>query len=150
MDLRRYTLSNVKIGNARFVYNGDGSDYFFLNLKGYFLTVLTLGIYSFWWQKDQFEFFVNNLRVEQENDAVFFRSKATGGGFAGLMIVNFLILVFTLGLGFPWVVTRSLDFAMNNIEITGYYSFESLQQSQLDYSDATGEDMADILDIGVI
>lgn len=102
MDLRRYLLSNIKIGNARFVYNGGGSDYFFLNVKGYFLTVFTLGIYSFWWQKNQFEFFVNNLRIEQENDAVFFQSKATGGGFAELMIVNFLILVFTLGLGFPW------------------------------------------------
>src|SRR5215204_5759350 len=55
MSLRRYTLSNVKVGNARFVYTGDGTDYFVLNLKGYFLTLLTLGIYMFWWQKDQFE-----------------------------------------------------------------------------------------------
>ena len=150
MDLRRYTLSNVKVGNARFVYSGDGTDYFLLNLKGYFLTVLTLGIYIFWWQKEQFDFFVNNLRLEQEDDAVFFQSKATGGGFASLMIVNFLILVFTLGLGYPWVVMRSMDFLVKNIEMSGYYSFESLQQSQADYSDATGEDMADIFDLGVI
>ena len=150
MDLRRYILSNIKVGNARFVYNGDGTDYFLLNLKGYFLTVITLGIYMFWWQKDQFDFFVNNLRLEQEGDAVFFESKATGGGFAGLMIVNFLILVFTLGLGYAWVVMRNMDFVVNNIEVSGYYSFESLQQSQADYSDATGEDMADILDLGVI
>lgn len=150
MDLRRYIVSNIKIGNARFVYTGSGSDYFSLNLKGYFLTVLTLGIYAFWWQKEQFEFFVNNLRAEQESDAVFFQSKATGGGFAGLMIVNFLILVFTLGLGFPFVVIRNLEFVMKNIQINGYYSFESLQQAQGDYSDATGEDMADMLDIGVI
>jgi uncharacterized membrane protein YjgN (DUF898 family) len=150
IDLRRYVLSNIKIGNARFVYNGDGTDYFLLNLKGYFLTLITFGIYMFWWQKEQFEFFVNNLRLEQENDAVFFQSKATGGGFAGLMIVNLLILVFTLGLGYSWVVMRNMDFVMKNIEASGYYSFESLQQSQADYSDATGEDMADIFDLGVI
>ena len=150
IDLRRYLLSNVKVGNARFVYSGGGTDYFLLNLKGYFLSVITLGIYMFWWQKDQFEFFVNNLRLEQEGDAVFFQSKATGGGFAGLMIVNLLILVFTLGLGFSWVVTRNMDFVMRNIEVSGYYSFESLQQAQADYSDATGEDMADLLDIGVV
>ncbi len=77
-------LSNVHIGNARFIYTGDGSDYFWLNVKGYLLTLLTLGIYIFWWQKDQFNFFVNNLRLDQDEDAVFFRSKATGGDFCGV------------------------------------------------------------------
>ena len=149
-NLRRYLLSNVKVGNARFTYSGDGTDYFIMNLKGYFLTVITFGIYMFWWQKDQFEFFVNNLRLEQGDDAVFFRSKATGGGFAGLMIVNFLILIFTLGLGYAWVVTRTLEFVMNNIEAQGYYSFEELLQSEKDYSDATGDDMTDLLDFGFV
>ena len=150
INLRRYVMSNITVGNARFTYTGDGSDYFWLNVKGYFLTLFTFGIYMFWWQKDQFEFFVNNLRLEQDEDAVFFTSKATGGGFAGLMIVNFLILVFTLGLGYAWVVTRSMEFVMNNIEAQGYYSFESLQQAQADYSDATAEDMADLLDFGFV
>lgn len=147
INIRRYTLSNIKIGNAHFTYNGDGADYFMLNLKGYLLTVLTLGVYAFWWQKEQFEYFVNNLRLEQEDDAVFFQSKATGLGFAKLGIVNLLILVFTLGLGYAWVVTRNMHFVMNNIEANGYYSFEALQQAQGDYSDATAEDMADILDL---
>ncbi|MCU7547691.1 YjgN family protein [Chitinophagaceae bacterium LB-8] len=150
IHLRRYVLSNIKVGNARFVYTGDGSDYFGLNLKGYFLSVLTLGIYSFWWQKELFEYFINNLRLEQDEDAVFFRSMATAGGFAGLLIVNALILVFTLGLGYAWVVTRTMEFVMNNIEASGYYSFESLQQAQEDYSDATADDMADILDFGFV
>ena len=150
INLRRYILSNIKVGNARFVYTGDGADYFILNLKGYFLTIFTLGIYLFWWQKEQFQFFVDNLRLEQGDDAVFFRSKATGSGFAGLMIVNILILVFTLGLGYAWVVTRNLNFAMSNIEANGYYSFESLQQAQGDYSDATADDMTDLLDLGAV
>src|SRR5206468_85943 len=100
MSIRRYIFSNIKIGNAQFTYTGEGADYFWMNIKGYFLTLLTFGIYSFWWQKEQFEFFVNNLRIEQGEDAVFFYSKATGGKFAGLMIGNLLILVFTLGLGY--------------------------------------------------
>ena len=150
MNLRRYVLSNIKVGNARFVYSGDGSDYFWMNLRGYFLTLITFGIYSFWWQKDQFEFFVNNLRIQQDEDAVFFNSTATGGKFAALTIVNFLIIIFTFGLGYAWVVTRTMNFVMNNIEVNGYYSFESLQQSQEDYSDATGDDMADIFDFGFV
>ena len=150
INLRRYVLSNVRVGNARFVYTGNGGDYFWLNIKGYFLTLLTFGIYMFWWQKNQFEFFVNNLRLEQDEDAVFFTSKATGAGFAGLMIVNLLILIFTFGLGYAWVVTRTAEFVVNNIEAKGYYSFESLLQSQEDYSDATADDMADLLDFGFV
>jgi len=150
INLRRYVLSNVRVGNARFVYTGNGGDYFWLNIKGYFLTLLTFGIYMFWWQKNQFEFFVNNLRLEQDEDAVFFTSKATGGGFAALMIVNLLILIFTFGLGYAWVVTRTAEFVVNNIEAKGYYSFESLLQSQQDYSDATADDMADLLDFGFV
>lgn len=150
ISLRRYVLSNVTVGNARFSYNGDGGDFFLLNLKGYILTLLTLGIYSFWWQKDLFAYYVNNLRLEQEDDAVFFTSRATGGGFLALTVVNMLILFFTLGLGYAWVVTRSMKFVMDNIEAQGYYSFEALQQSQADYSDATADDMADLLDFGFV
>ena len=150
MNIRRYILSNIKVGNARFAYTGEGSDYFWLNIKGYFLTVFTLGIYMFWWQKNQFEFLVNNMRLEQDDDAIFFNSKATGGGFAGLMIVNLLILVFTVGLGYAWIVTRTMNFIMNNIEASGYYSFDALVQSQEEYSDATADDMADILDLGIV
>jgi uncharacterized membrane protein YjgN (DUF898 family) len=150
INLRRYILSNIKVGDAQFIYSGNGSEYFWLNLKGYFLTVLTFGIYLFWWQKDQFEFFVNNLRLQQGDDAVFFNSKASGSGFAGLMIVNFLIIVLTFGLGYPWAVTRTLKFVMSNIEVSGYYSFESLQQAQEDYSDATGEDISDMFDFGFV
>lgn len=150
INIRRYILSNIKVGNAQFEYNADGADYFVMNLKGYFLTLFTLGIYLFWWQKEQFQFFVDHLRLEQGDDAVFFRSKATGSGFARLMIGNFLILVFTLGLGYAWVVTRNMNFVMNNIEANGYYSFEALQQAQGDYSDATGEDVSDLLDLGAV
>ena len=67
INLRRYLLSNIKVGNAQFIYSGNGTEYFWMNVKGYFLTLLTLGIYIFWWQKDQFNFFVNNLRMQQDN-----------------------------------------------------------------------------------
>ena len=97
-----------------------------------------------------FAFYVNNLRLEQEDDVIFFQSKATGSGFAGLIILNFLIVVFTFGLGYAWAMTRTMDFIMNNIEASGSLSIESLQQSQEEYSDATAEDMADMLDLGIV
>lgn len=150
MDLRRYIISNIKVGNASFHYHGNGSDYFWMNLKGYFLTLLTLGIYSFWWQRNMFAYFVNHTELMHDDKKVNLQSTATAGGFFELTIINVLILFFTLGLGFPWIITRNLRFVTNNIAISGDLSFEELQQQQTDYSNATGEDLSDFFDFGFV
>ena len=148
MNLRKYVVERIRLGNAGFIYKGTGDGYFILNLKGYFLTIITLGIYMFWWQKDLFNYFVNNLELNHEGKKVDFKSVATGGKFFKLVMINFLIVLFTLGLAFPWTVVRTLKFMSENIEMQGDFSFEELIQSQNDYSNATGEDLADIFDFG--
>ncbi len=150
MNLRKYVVENIRMGDANFVYRGNGSDFFILNLKGYFLTIITLGIYIFWWQKELFEYFVNNLELNRENKRVFFKSKATGGDIFILLAGNLLIILFTLGLGFPWTIIRTLKFGADNIQMYGGVEFDELQQAQADYSNATGDDMADILDFGFV
>lgn len=150
MNLRRYLLEHVRMGNARFTYHGNGGDYFVLNLKGYFLSIITLGIYFFWWQKELFAYFVDRLRLRNGEEKVSFTSTASGIDFAALLIINFFIIIFTLGLGYAWVVTRTLSFVVNHITITGDVNFDELFQTQPDYTDATATDMADIFDFGFI
>ena len=150
INLRKYILGHIQMGNAKFAYRGNGSDYFVLNLKGYILSILTLGIYLFWWQKNLFSYYVDNLILSNEERTVKCKSTATGAQFAGLLIVNIIILLFTLGLGYSWVVTRTLEFAFSNIHLSGEIEFDTLIQTQGDYSDATATDMADFLDFGFI
>jgi len=150
MDIRKYVIGKIRIGNAEFRYNGDGGEFFGMNLKGYFLTLFTLGIYFFWWQKAIFDYYVNNLELYQNGQGVMFRSNATGGGFAKLMLGNFFIVIFTLGLGYSWAIVRTLNYVANNIAVIGNYSFDELQQSQQDYDNATGADLADFLDLGFV
>jgi uncharacterized membrane protein YjgN (DUF898 family) len=150
MKLRRYLIDHVRMGDARFSYSGQGGDFFVLNLTGYILTFFTLGIYFFWWQRDVFRFFVNNLRLHRNDQQVQFQSVATADGFFSLLAGNFLILIFTLGLGLPWIITRSLTFVANNIQMNGNISLDEIEQQQEDFEDATGEDMADLLDFGFI
>jgi uncharacterized membrane protein YjgN (DUF898 family) len=151
MNLRTYIIGHIQMGNARFKYQGNGGDFFVLNLKGYFLTLITLGIYSFWWQKSLFNYYVDNLSLSDDGEGkMYCKSTATGGDFAALLIVNILIIVFTLGLGYAWVATRTLDFVMKHILLKGNIDFEKLVQTQTDYSDATATDMADFLDFGFI
>lgn len=151
VNIRKYMLSNIRMGNARFHYDADGADFFWMNIKGYLLTVLSFGIYFFWWKRDQYRFFVNNLRIEQgEEKALFFNSRAGGADFFELIVVNTIIVVFTLGLGTPWATTRTLNFVTRNMLINGYVAFDELEQTQEIFSDATGEEFGDLLDFGFV
>lgn len=150
MDLRSYIIGNIRFGSAKLQYKGQGSTYFGKLIIGYFLTILTLGIYAFWWQKDLFEYYINNMWLEKDGQRINFKSTATGGGFAALMVVNILIVIFTFGLGTSWAITRTLEYVMQNIALEGDVNLEELQQTEEEYTDAMGEDMADYFDIDLV
>ena len=150
MNFRRYLLCNIKIGDARFSYKGVGGEYFWLNVKGYLLSIFTFGIYFFWWQKDLFAYFVNNLRLTKGDQTMLLKSKATGGDFLAMIMVNLILFVFTLGLATPWIVVRTTRFLLENIVLDGTIAFDELRQTQENFDDATGEDIADFLDFGFI
>lgn len=150
INLREYLLGHVRFGDAKFDYRGDGTDYFLLNLKGYFLTLITLGIYMFWWQKDLINYYVDNLRLEKDNEAIRLRSTITGGDIFQLSVINILIIIFTLGFGYAWVVCRTMEFLFSHIEIDGNIDLDSLHQTEENFNDATGDDINDILDIDFV
>jgi uncharacterized membrane protein YjgN (DUF898 family) len=148
--MRNYILSNIRFGDVEFNSEGDGGDYFMLNLKGYFLTVFTLGIYAFWWQKDLFEYYINNLSMSKEDKEITLNSTVTGEGFFSLTIVNMFIIIGTLGLGYAWVVTRTMKYIFENIEMEGNIDLNSLLQTEDNYKDATGEDIGDYLNMDLV
>ena len=150
INLRKYVLNNIRFGNIEFQYKGDGTDYFVLNLKGYLLTIFTLGIYMFWWQKDLFEYYVNNLSLIKDDKEIALNSTVSGGGIFKLEVVNILTLIFTLGLGYPWVVSRTLKYLFENIELEGTIDLNSINQTEESFKDATGEDISDFLDMDFV
>jgi len=150
IKLRNYLLSKLRFGSGEFRYEADGTDYFLMNLKGYFLSIFTLGIYSFWWQADMYRYYIDHLRLHHGEKSYSLRSTASGGDFAGLLIVNMLLFFFTLGIGYAWIQTRTINFLMSHVEIEGDIELADLAQTEEDYRNATGEDMADIMDIGII
>lgn len=150
INLRKYVLGKVRFGDMEFKYDGDGGEFFIINLKGYLLSIITLGIYMFWWQSELFAYYIDNLTVNKGEKKITMKSTATGGDFFGLLIVNMLILIFTLGIGYAWVVTRTMNFIANKIELSGDINLDEIKQSEESYADATGEDLTDMLDIDFI
>lgn len=78
------------------------------------------------------------------------RSTATGGDFLVLILLNLLLFIFTLGLATPWIAVRTMRFLFSHLVLDGTIAFDELQQTQPNYDDATGEDIADFLDFGFV
>lgn len=150
MNLRRYLIGNIRCGDVEFKYKGQGSDYFIMNLVGGILTVLTLGIYSFWFYKKLFAFYIDNMSLYKDGKEIKFKATLSAGDIFKVGFVNVLIMIFTLGLGYAWVVTRTMTLIFSRIEMEGDIDLNSIQQTEADYNDATGEDMSDFLNIDLI
>jgi uncharacterized membrane protein YjgN (DUF898 family) len=150
MKLRTYITNHIRFGNASFTFNGQGKDYFILNLKGLILTVLTLGIYYFWFYKDLIKYLADNTKLEQEGREISFNSEIEGIDFLVLSLTNLLIIVFTLGIGLAWVEVRTIKFLFERMEIQGEFNPLALVSIDDDFKDATGDDIADMLDINLI
>ena len=150
IEIRKYVIGNIKIGNAEFRYNGNGAELLWLNVKGFILTLITFGIYWIWWQKNLFDYYINNLELYNKGKGIMFRSNTTGGAFIGLMLGNFFIVVLTFGLGYSWAVVRTLNFVGNYITPIGNYSFDDLQQTNPENNNATGLNLADFLNLGFV
>lgn len=148
--IRTYIWDHVRFGNLKFSFNGSASRYFVLFLGGYFLTLITLGIYGFWWTKSLFSFYIDNMAIRHENGTIKLKSTATVADFFELLVINFFTIVLTLGLGYAWVVNRTMQFMTQHIQLVGEFEMDTLIQAQDDFRDATGDEAGDLLDIDFI
>jgi len=150
MELRSYVLGHVRLGSVSVRYEGKGGKYLTMNFLGYLLSIVTVGVYFFWWVKDLFNYYIDNILLEQNGKEVRLKSTATGEGFFKLLVLNLLIVVFTLGLGTPWAVVRTLNYVLDNVQLQGELDLDNIQQTEEDYKNAAGEDLTGLLDVGMI
>jgi uncharacterized membrane protein YjgN (DUF898 family) len=71
----------------------------------------------------------------------------TGAALLGLWVVNVLLLVCTLGLGWPWVRVRNINFAFRNLALVGPLDLARIQQEAQTVS-AIGEGLSGFFDSG--
>ena len=149
IDLRKYLLGNVRSGDVEFKYNGNGNDLFVIYILGNIFTVLTLGIYAFWWQKELWNYYIDNISLHKGDKNMELKSSVTGGGIFKLQIVNFLLTVFTLGIGYAWVEVRTRKYFTENIHIIGNINLDEITQTEDVYTNAALETAGDFFDIDI-
>ena len=147
INLRKYTISNIRYGDVSFKYKGEGAQLFGIILAGYLLSLVTLGIYSFWWYKDLYNYFITNITLHQKRKEIPVKSSIDGVGLLKLMIGNIIIIVFSLGIAYPWAQVRSMKYFCNNIFVGKGLDPDAVNQTEKQFKDATGEDLGDMLDM---
>ncbi|MCL2183200.1 MAG: YjgN family protein [Chitinispirillia bacterium] len=145
-NMRSYIYNNTKFGNMKSEFTGKSSDFFWMKVVGTFLSYVTLGIYYFWYKKNQFYFFYENLCFKKDGAVIEIVPKATPRQFFSLIAGNWLILIFTLGIGYPIAKVRTLRFTADNLELVGDVDLNTIIQTEEQYRDALGDAAADIDD----
>ena len=116
-----YKNTLIYVGNAgpiRLRFVGTGGALFVTLILGYILTILTLGIYSFWLHVQLMQFKSGNTEITTAaGNKLASDFDGTGGEYALICIVGYILTVLTLGLyGFRFVV-KLIQFQVNHQEI---------------------------------
>jgi uncharacterized membrane protein YjgN (DUF898 family) len=106
---------------------------------------MTLGLCWFWYLARRRRYFWEHTTF----GAARFRNTTRGGPLLWLMLGNFILLIVTLGLGWPWAQVRSARFLARNLSLVGALDLDTIQQDARAAS-ATGEGLAGLLDVGTL
>ena len=147
VDIVEELLSNSKIGDIQFKFTGKGGDLFWTRLAGGFLTAITFGIYVFKYQSNLRHFWLNNARMLQGEYKGTLQCETTGSGMFKMIFLNALTIVFTLGLGIPWALTRQLKYFTDTTLVKGKIDYDNIQQDEVDDADSTGEGIFDMFNL---
>lgn len=145
MDVQRYVTGNIRAGSVKFGFDGKGGEYFRIFLGGYLLTIITAGIYGFWWMRDLYNYTADHTYVEHNGNEYYFHGSSTAGQVFRLSLGNMLLIFFTLGIGTPWAIVRSIKYTVSNFQLHGAFDPSGIEQTEPAFADATGDMLGDAL-----
>jgi uncharacterized membrane protein YjgN (DUF898 family) len=140
VDIYKEVLGNLRLGNIKFKFTGDGSYYFGQIFFGTLLMYITLGIYYFRMSSNIFNYSVSNIRLHQDDYQLkgTLKAETRGMDMFELRFVNILIIVFSLGLATPVAIVRTMNFYANHITIRGNVDFNSIEQKDVNLNTGSG------------
>lgn len=138
-----YIYDRLQYGSLHFRYLGGEKEFFRLMWWRPYATFFTFGFYWFWWRAATLNYHFNHLRVENGR----FIAEFDPGALAKLHVENFLILLFTMGLGQAWVKTRNAAFYVRAVRLEPEAGLDSAVQAAAKGAEATGEGLSSLLEI---
>ncbi len=146
VNLRKYVAENTSWGDTSFDFKGTGGDLFVTNLLGLIFSIFTLYIYMPWFIRNIHRFYINNMVVNQAGSEYGVSTNISAGNCFKVFLF-YLAGVFTLGIVLPWAMLYEIKVMLENVEVDGNLDLNRSLQTNNDSNDATGEDIADMLDL---
>lgn len=125
VDFQKYmyektTIHGTAAGDIKISFIGTGGQLFMKLFVGYLLTMITIGIYGFWFIIDMTKFYADNSVGNAEDGQQYRLSfDGTGGQFFGKLFVGYLLLMITLGIYTPWFICKIQKYFNEHTEIQG-------------------------------
>jgi uncharacterized membrane protein YjgN (DUF898 family) len=141
--LHKTLMNNTRFGTLAFRYDGEDRAVWVLAMKGLVLSLLTGGIYYFWYRAALERYRAAHTQI---GDAAVLVSNATGGQLLVLFLLNTLGLALTLGLAFPWILMYTLRDLAGRFHVEGRLDFEAIAQ-RAEGESAVSDGLADALDL---
>ena len=137
-----YLTRTSRYGDQSFQYDGEGTPLFGSYVAMLFLLLPTLYLITFWYLARQQRHFYGHTTF----GAARFDCTIRGRQLLWMMFSNFLLIVFTLGIGYPWAVIRNLRLQCHTVRLYGNVDLTSVHQL-LTGPTATGEALGQVLEV---
>jgi uncharacterized membrane protein YjgN (DUF898 family) len=148
VNARKYVMKSSRFGNVSGRFEGTGGNLFWLSIGQMLLVAVTFYIYIPWAIVRFYKFYVENTTIEQNGKTYQLKTNAKGGDFLYVLLKGVLFTIITLGIGGPVASLWIHKYFTESVTLTGGFDFDGVEQTEKAYTDATADDMADILDFG--
>lgn len=149
VGIQRYLMGYTQLGDLEIDFHGDGGTLLGINILGGILLYPTLFMYVPFFLKNRFNFTINNTTLSDGRIQRALQSHLKGWDFFGVLIGNFFMLLFTLGLAFPFARMRTLRAMAESVELPFEIDYDNITQDADSFNQATGDELLDILDIDI-
>ncbi|MBM5781940.1 MAG: DUF898 domain-containing protein [Pelagibacterales bacterium] len=141
-DIKEYIINNIKTGSLNWSFEGNRKELDKINFVTLILLVPTLGISSLWYKAALKNYTWRSTKIGD----ISFNASYSGGKIFALYFTNILLLFCTIGLAIPFILYRTVNFAISNIEILSTEENIALFQSQQNINSATGDALESLVD----
>ncbi len=126
--------------NEKFEYSGKGNEMFMLYFKGILLSMMTFGIYHFWFQAELLRYKWNHTSVQ----GIRFKGTLPGEELFVSMLLILLSLYFTFGIALPWALVRLFKTNARHLAMVAPPDLAAVEASLLDnQASALGEGLGE-------
>ena len=110
----RYRLSRTSWRSIHFGYRGKLKEFFKLYISQFFLTLITLGIYSSWFEVSVKKYIYGNMRFGN----IEFKFTGDGIDLFVIRLKGIILIILTLGIYSFWYMKDLFAFEINNLKAT--------------------------------